>query len=189
VRNFRTRRGRVTTVVAAVTAVAAAVGLVSCGKRGRRPDAPGTDVPGVPAVPDPLPADRRLLPEPAGVVNNITDRLLWQDPDTLQLYPWIATDLPEINADATEFTFHLRDGVTYSDGSPLTADNVVRNFDLFGKGNKAHKLTASEQISTYDHGEVLDDHTVRFTSPTPNPASRRPPAPSTPDCSPIPPWT
>ncbi len=167
-RNFRTRRGRVTTVVAAVTAVAAAVGLVSCGSADDGP------TPRELTYLESLPF-QTLYPPTAGyypnggVVNNITDRLLWQDPDTLQLYPWIATDLPEINADATEFTFHLRDGVTYSDGSPLTADNVVRNFDLFGKGNKAHKLTASEQISTYDHGEVLDDHTVRFHFTDPEP--------------------
>lgn len=40
-----------------------------------------------------------------GVVNNITDRLLYQDPETLELHPWIATALPEVNEDATEYTF------------------------------------------------------------------------------------
>ena len=30
-----------------------------------------------------------------GIVNNITDRLLYQDPETLELEPWIATALPE----------------------------------------------------------------------------------------------
>src|SRR5699024_2793983 len=29
-----------------------------------------------------------------GVLNNITDRLLFQNPETLELEPWIATDLP-----------------------------------------------------------------------------------------------
>ena len=104
-----------------------------------------------------------------GVVNNITDRLLWQDPDTLELHPWIATDLPEVNEDATEFTFHLRDGVTYSDGTPLDAENVVKNFDLFGLGNTDNKLTASEQISSYERGEVIDDSTVRFHFSEPEP--------------------
>lgn len=104
-----------------------------------------------------------------GIVNNITDRLLWQDPDSLKLYPWVATDLPKINKDATQFTFHLRDDVTYSDGTPLTADNVVRNFDLFGKGNTDRKLTASEQISNYERGEVLNKHTVRFHFSEPSP--------------------
>ncbi|MCD7101202.1 TIGR04028 family ABC transporter substrate-binding protein [Pseudoclavibacter sp. 13-3] len=104
-----------------------------------------------------------------GIVNNITDRLLYQDPQTLELKPWIATELPEINADATEYTFKLREGVTYSDGTPLDAANVVKNFDLFGKGDKARKLTASEQINNYDHGEVVDAHTVKFhfTAPAP----------------------
>ncbi|GAA1997574.1 TIGR04028 family ABC transporter substrate-binding protein [Brevibacterium samyangense] len=97
-----------------------------------------------------------------GIMNNISDRLLWQDPETLELYPWIAEDLPEINDEATEFTFRIRQGVTYSDGSVLDAANVAKNFDLYGKGDPARALTVSEQIANYDRAEVLDDYTVRF---------------------------
>lgn len=74
-----------------------------------------------------------LYPPSAGfypngaVVNNITDRLLYQDPETLELKPWIATELPEINEDATQFTFTIRTDVTYSDGTPMTAENIVKN--------------------------------------------------------------
>lgn len=166
-RNGRGRRRFAVTTLAAVTALATVTGLASCSNG----DGP---TPHELTYLESLPF-QTLYPPTAGyypnggVVNNITDRLLWQDPDTLELYPWIATDLPEINRDATEFTFHLRDGVTYSDGTPLTAENVVRNFDLFGKGDKERKLTSSEQISTYDHGEVLDDHTVRFHFTDPEP--------------------
>lgn len=116
-----------------------------------------------------------LYPPAAGfypngaVVNNITDRLLYQDPETLELSPWIATSLPQVNADATEYTFQLRDDVTYSDGTPLTAANVVANFDLFAKGDKKRKLTSSEQISHYAGGEVLGPHTVRFHFHAPAP--------------------
>ncbi|WP_066585368.1 TIGR04028 family ABC transporter substrate-binding protein [Corynebacterium provencense] len=154
-------------ILAVITALATTVGLTAC----------GTDEGPTPhelTYLESLPF-QTLYPPTAGyypnggVVNNITDRLLWQDPDTRELYPWIATDLPEVNGDATEFTFHLRDDVTYSDGTPLTAENVVANFDLFGKGDKSRKLTSSEQISTYDHGEVLDDHTVRFHFTDPEP--------------------
>lgn len=104
-----------------------------------------------------------------GVVNQITDRLLYQDPETLQLSPWIATALPTVNEDATEYTFDIRTDVTYSDGTPLTAENVVKNFDLFGKGDKSRTLTTSEQITNYDRGEVIDKDTVRFhfTAPAP----------------------
>ncbi|UGS27133.1 TIGR04028 family ABC transporter substrate-binding protein [Microbacterium resistens] len=104
-----------------------------------------------------------------GVVNNITDRLLYQNPETLELEPWIATALPEVNADSTEYTFTIRDDVTYSDGTPLDAENVVRNLDLFGKGDPTRALTVSEAINNYDRGEVVDEHTVRFhfTAPAP----------------------
>lgn len=44
----------------------------------------------------------------------------------------------EFNDDATQITFHLRDGLTYSDGSPLTAENfryaIERTCDPFTAG-------------------------------------------------------
>lgn len=104
-----------------------------------------------------------------GIVNNITDRLLYQDPQTLELEPWIASELPEVNADATEYTFKLRDDVTYSDGTPLTAENVVKNLDLYGKGDADRALTPSEAINNYDHGEVVDATTVKFHFTAPSP--------------------
>ncbi|UBH05903.1 ABC transporter substrate-binding protein [Leucobacter sp. Psy1] len=97
-----------------------------------------------------------------GVLNQITDRLLYQNPETLELEPWIAEELPEVNEDATEYTFTLREGVTYSDGTPLDAENVVKNFDLFGKGDPDRALPVSEAINNYDHGEVVDERTVKF---------------------------
>lgn len=104
-----------------------------------------------------------------GVVNQLTDRLLYQDPETLELSPWIATEIPKVNADATEYTFTIRTDVTYSDGSPLTAENVVANFDLFGRGDKSRTLTSSEQIANYDRGEVVDEDTVKFYFTQPSP--------------------
>lgn len=104
-----------------------------------------------------------------GVVINITDRLLYQDPETLELSPWIATDLPEVNADATEYTFDIRTDVTYSDGTPLTPENVVANFDLYGLGDSDRTLTSSEQITNYERGEVVDADTVRFHFSAPAP--------------------
>ena len=104
-----------------------------------------------------------------GVVNQITDRLLYQNPETLELEPWIATDLPEINEDATVFTFDVRTDVTYSDGTPMTAQNIVDNFDLFGLGDKERLLNVSEQISNYERGEVVDEDTVRFHFSAPSP--------------------
>lgn len=104
-----------------------------------------------------------------GIVNNITDRLLYQDPETLELEPWIATALPEVNDDATEYTFTLRDDVTYSDGTPLDAENVAKNFDLLGLGDADRKFAVSEQVTNYSSSEVVDENTVtfRFSAPAP----------------------
>jgi peptide/nickel transport system substrate-binding protein len=104
-----------------------------------------------------------------GVVNNLTDRLLYQNPETLELEPWIATALPEVNEDATQYTFTLREDATYSDGTPIDAENVVKNFDLYGTGDPERALTVSEAINNYDHGEVVDATTVTFHFSAPAP--------------------
>src|SRR3712207_1206949 len=43
--------------------------------------------------------------------------------DTEQQTVAAAAETWEYNEDATQLTFHLREGLTYSDGSPLTAEN------------------------------------------------------------------
>ena len=103
-----------------------------------------------------------------GIVNNVTDRLVYQDPETLELQPWIATDW-EVNADATEYTFNLRDDVTFSDGSALDAAVVAKNFDLYGLGDQARALTVSEAINNYERSEVVDTDTVKFFFSAPAP--------------------
>lgn len=103
-----------------------------------------------------------------GIVNNITDRLVHQIPDTLEFEPWIATSW-EVNDTATEYTFHLRDDVTFSDGTKLDAAAVAKNFDLFGKGDPARGLQVSEAVNNYDHSEVIDPLTVKFYFSAPSP--------------------
>ena len=103
-----------------------------------------------------------------GIINNIGDRLVYQDPETLDFEPWLATEW-EVNDDATEYTFTLRDGVTFSDGTPLTAEVVAANFDLYGQGDSGRALIVSEAVNNYESSEVVDEHTVkfRFTDPSP----------------------
>ena len=103
------------------------------------------------------------------MLNNITDRLLWQDPDTLELHPWIAEEMPKANKDNTEFTFKIRKGVTYSDGSRLDAANVKKNYDLYALGDEDRMLTPSEQLPNYEKSEVIDDYTVKFYFSEPSP--------------------
>jgi peptide/nickel transport system substrate-binding protein len=103
-----------------------------------------------------------------GILNQITDKLTYQNPDTLEIEPWIAESWT-VNADATEYTFKIRKGVTFSDGTPLDAAAVAKNYDTFGRGNKELKLPISEVINNYDRSEVIDTQTVKFYFKKPSP--------------------
>ncbi|MFL5624331.1 MAG: ABC transporter substrate-binding protein, partial [Ktedonobacteraceae bacterium] len=46
--------------------------------------------------------------------------------------PWLASSY-EVSTDATTETFHLRPGVKWSDGQPLTSDDVLFTFNLLKK--------------------------------------------------------
>lgn len=103
-----------------------------------------------------------------GILNQITDKLTWQNPKTLKIEPWIAQSWTS-NPEKTEWTFKLRPGVTFSDGTPLDAAAVAKNFDTYGLGNKDKHLPVSEVINNYDHSEVIDPLTVKFYFKKPAP--------------------
>src|SRR5690606_9255757 len=46
-----------------------------------------------------------------------------------EITPWLATDW-SFNDDSTELTFNIREGVSWSDGEPFTADDVAFTFNL-----------------------------------------------------------
>jgi peptide/nickel transport system substrate-binding protein len=103
-----------------------------------------------------------------GILNNVLDRLTWQDPKTLKIEPWIAKSWT-VNSTDTEYTFHLRSGVTFSDGTPLDAAAVKKNYDTYGLGNTALNLTKSEVINNYDHSTVVNPSTIEFFFKAPAP--------------------
>jgi peptide/nickel transport system substrate-binding protein len=89
-----------------------------------------------------------------GVLNQITDKLTYQDPKTLEIQPWIAESWT-VNAEATEFSFKLRSGVSSRTDRRWTRPPWP-NFDTYGLGNKALKLPVSEVINNYERSEVVD---------------------------------
>jgi peptide/nickel transport system substrate-binding protein len=66
------------------------------------------------------------------VLRQIVDSLTDQDPTTGELKPWLATSWTT-TPDARSYTFTLRQGVTFSDGTPLDANAVKANFDRIPK--------------------------------------------------------
>src|SRR5690606_11120694 len=85
--------------------------------------------------------------------------LVRYDPETAEYEPHVAESL-EANDDSTVWTLTLRDGVNFSDGTPLDADAVVASIEryLADDGGQA-SLWSSKVAST----EVTDDRTVTFT--------------------------
>ncbi|MGO1259720.1 MAG: ABC transporter substrate-binding protein [Brachybacterium sp.] len=95
-------------------------------------------------------ASRSTQPQGAGTwqdsayLENIADRLIWKDPATGELQPYIAESW-EISADGLTYTFAVREGVTYSDGTSLDAASVARNLQWQAAGDDAKGIQPSAQ--------------------------------------------
>lgn len=99
-------------------------------------------------------------------VRQVVDSLTDQDPATGKIVPWLAKSW-DISADATTFTFHLRSGVTFSDGSKLTAQVVKDNFDAVPELGALGTL-AEGYLSGVKSTTVVDPLTVKVTFQQPN---------------------
>ena len=102
-----------------------------------------------------------------GLLQNLTDRLVYRNPDTNEFEPWLAESWT-VSDDGLTYTFVIRDDVTYSDDTPLDVENVKANleFQIFGQPDKAIAPNA-----TFPHeAEVTTDeaeNTVTVTLPQP----------------------
>jgi len=87
---------------------------------------------------------------------------LWEM-DTVkgEQYGEIADGMPESNEDFTEWTVKIRQGIKWSDGEDLTADDVVFTFNMIMENET---IGASAATNLYiDKVEKVDDYTVKFT--------------------------
>lgn len=98
------------------------------------------------------------------VIEQVYSTLMSLDPDA-QPYPDLATKY-EVSEDGKAYTFTLRDGVKFHDGSALTAEDVKFSFDRIRAKDSAYSYKS--QLETIDNIEVVDPLTVRFnlTMPT-----------------------
>lgn len=100
------------------------------------------------------------------VARQLVDSLTDQDPDTGKIVPWLAESW-EVSPDATQFTFKLRSGATFSDGTPVNAASVKANFDsIVSDGAKA--VLGGPYLGGYVRTDVVDDLTARvvFSAPS-----------------------
>ncbi|MFF3224462.1 ABC transporter substrate-binding protein [Nocardia suismassiliense] len=101
------------------------------------------------------------------VTRQIVDSLTDQDPKTGELKPWLAQRW-EVTPDAKVFTFSLTDGVTFSDGTPLTAESVGKTFDSIIKLGSAKSPLASSYLTNYVGTTAVDRLTARVEFSKPN---------------------
>ena len=75
----------------------------------------------------------------------------------------------EVNADSTEFTFHLRKGMKWSDGRPLTADDIVFSIEDCAKNSELYKSPPSPIVIGGKPGTAtkIDETTVKFSFANP----------------------
>ncbi len=119
----------------------------------------GTLTLGIPIEPETLDPGDAVYVQEQFILMNIFDSLLSISPDG-ELHPGLASDW-EPNADYSEFTFTLRNDVTFHDGTPFTAEAVKASFDhinseaILESGGKS-LLTDHAYVETV----VVDDYTV-----------------------------
>lgn len=93
------------------------------------------------------------------VTLNVCEPLVWE-PTPGRFVPGLAESW-ESTPDAKVYTFRLKRGAKFHDGTPFTAEAVKftmdRVVDPAVKAGQSH-----DQLGPYDHTDIVDDHTVKI---------------------------
>jgi peptide/nickel transport system substrate-binding protein len=147
--------------------IAVAIALTSC-STGSRVDlgdeSAGNLVAAIAGEPDQLDPQKTTAYFSFEVLENVFDTLVAPDAN-LEMRPALAESW-DVSPDQRAWTFHLRHGVSFHDGSPLTADDVVYSYRRIID----QKLANSDKFSAVTGVTAPDQSTVRITlkQPTPN---------------------
>ena len=93
------------------------------------------------------------------VAEYVVEGLLYLNPDTYEMQPQLAESY-EVSKDSLTYTFHLRKDAKFSDGSPVTSDDVKFSIECvkdpaFKATNRMPYYTDIESISTPDPLTVI----------------------------------
>lgn len=114
---------------------------------------------------EPLCLDPALIDDidSGNMVSNLYESLLRFKQGSMELEPSLATSW-EISPDGKVYTFHLRQGVVFHDGTPFNAAAVKFNFDRQSRENATAKMSYAELVfGEVKSTEVVDEYTVRVT--------------------------
>jgi peptide/nickel transport system substrate-binding protein len=90
-----------------------------------------------------------------------------------ELVPFLAAEIPTeenggVAKDGKSVTWKLRQDVLWADGEPFTAEDVVFTFEFIRNPEVA--APTAQYYETVKSVEAVDEHTVKITFATPNPA-------------------
>ncbi len=101
------------------------------------------------------------------VLGQSGEYLTWSD-EKLELQPRLAESW-EPNEDGSIWTFKVRQGVTFHDGRPLTAEDVAATMNRLSDPDVgSNALSAFGGVLSKGAAEAVDDTTVQFTLDAPN---------------------
>jgi peptide/nickel transport system substrate-binding protein len=118
--------------------------------------------------PDSLDPGATGLVSVAQMLNTMFDVLMWKFPNDPTYYPGLAQSYT-VSADAKTYTFKLRSGIKFHDGTPFNAAAVKATFDhIVNPATKS--LSAIGALGPYVETRVLDQYTAQVVFSAPNAA-------------------
>ncbi|WP_232204220.1 extracellular solute-binding protein [Roseobacter sp. CCS2] len=97
-----------------------------------------------------------------GLMSSIMfERIMTTTSDEVGSYYCVLCTTIEYPEDQSWVIFNLRDDVVFSDGTPMTAHDIIHTHELFREqGTPSIRVSLTQLVTAY---EALDDHTVKFT--------------------------
>ena len=104
------------------------------------------------------------------VAHHVLDTLVAVNPKDNSVQPGLASSW-DISTDGKVYTFHLRQGIKFHDGTPFNAQAVKFNLDYTARPDIKHAF-AWQALGgdKYDKTEVVDDNTARVSFKSANPS-------------------
>jgi peptide/nickel transport system substrate-binding protein len=103
------------------------------------------------------------------VTGQIYETLVYLPQGKLDPAPGLATEWSN-NADFTEFTLKIREGVKFQNGDPLDAAAVVAHFDRLKNDDTVPNAVTAALKLVYTGGEAVDATTVKLSFSKPQPS-------------------
>jgi peptide/nickel transport system substrate-binding protein len=112
--------------------------------------------------------------ESARVIQEIIEPLIRLEGTSTKPIPWLAESWD--TEDSQTWTFHLRQGVTFHDGTPFNAEAVKFNMDRWIDPDNEYRFGRTFEYYSYEFGEtlginevnIIDEHTLEIVLSQPS---------------------